>query len=123
MAVIMILLYCFFIIIIYLLSFVKQGFKVDKILIVNNIPYNSIFTDDFPCRELLDDRIVVCRHYDRFSILVDLHKDPQKCLRGFGIKVARWLIGENDLRVVQQSPSNRDPLLFAPRQLVWHPFL
>src|ERR1700681_1664402 len=53
------------------------------------------------------------------EVIDDLAQQLVQILRVRAIQISRRLVGENDLRIHRQRPSNRRALLLAARQLAW----
>ena len=49
--------------------------------------------------------------------LMDAHQQVHDVPAGGGVEIARRLVGKDDRRIVRQRAGDRDPLLFAARQL------
>ena len=73
-----------------------------------------------------DELTIVRRDDDGRAASVDLAEEIHDFERQIGIEVSGGLVGQDDVRVVDERPGNRDALLFAARQLVGqrvHPVL
>ena len=57
-------------------------------------------------------------HQRQTSLLMQLFKKLQHFLAGFRIQITRWLVGQNDGRLVHQGSSDGNSLLLATRQFV-----
>ena len=85
-----------------------------------NLGHFSLMKTQRTGRILLDIADVMRRHQHGAPARDDRREQLHDPVCGGGIEVAGRLVGENHLRVVQQGPGDRQPLLFAARQLERH---
>src|SRR5579872_137871 len=71
---------------------------------------------DLPVCQSRNDRIVR-NHYDCPPLLMQLAQQAKNNLFIYGIEITRRLVGQYDLRIVDQGASNAHTLLLAPGKL------
>src|SRR5208337_5650772 len=67
---------------------------------------------------ILCDLLVVSHDDNSLSLPMEVNKNVQDLEAGLPVEVPRGLITEEDLRVIDKRPGNRDPLLLPARELV-----
>ncbi len=56
---------------------------------------------------------------DRLSFVLQVAENIHDLETGLSVKIAGWLIAEQDLRVIDESPGNCHPLLLTTGKLGW----
>ena len=64
----------------------------------------------------------MCGHQHGLTVLADATQKFHHFEGRIGVEVARRLVGEDDIGVVEQGAGDGDALLLAARHLVWHRF-
>ena len=62
---------------------------------------------------------IMRNQHDSMTLVVELFENAYHLRAGFGIQVARGLVGEDDGGVVDQRPRDSHPLLLTAGKLVW----
>ena len=88
------------------------------------MPLRLVFTYDLPVKEV-DGPVghvriprIVRDHANRGAIIMQLLEQPHHCVAVPGVEVARRLIRQQDERLADDRPRDRDTLLLAARQLI-----
>ena len=64
-------------------------------------------------RYRLEYGVVMSRHKDRRTLVIDVTQETQELGREVGIEVARRFVGKDQAGLISQCPGDGDPLLFA----------
>ena len=67
-------------------------------------------------RYRLEYGVVMSRHKDRRTLVIDVTQETQELGREVGIEVARRFVGKDQAGLICQCPGDGDPLLFATRK-------